>query len=436
MSERGSNLSVSQRLYRTLWRWHFYAGIFCIPFVITLSVSGALYLFKPQFEAFTDRHLHNIAAQQQQRLSINEVIARARASLPGAQFLSYELPQSEREAALVNLRFEGQKYQVFVNPYSGEVLSQVLFDQRFMRQVREFHGELMAGKAGSILVELAACWAIILILTGVYLWWPRNAQGMAGVLYPRLHQSKRIFWRDLHAVTGFWLSAFTLFLLLSGLPWALVWGGAFKEVRSWSSPPVQQDWNQSRAEEKKSWGPMAVDNVFISEQALVQIEALNFAPPVEVSVADPDLGTLKVSSQAQNRPLRADAWIDGTSGEVLRQKTFAERPLVDKVIGVGIAAHEGHLFGWLNQLLGVLVTLGLVLLSVTGAVLWWRRKPSDKLGAPAALPKTSLARVVGIMILALGVLLPVVGISLLVLWFIELVILRHIPRLRYWFGLA
>ncbi|WP_020208043.1 PepSY-associated TM helix domain-containing protein [Gilvimarinus chinensis] len=432
---RGASISLSQRLYRTLWRWHFYAGLFCIPFVITLSVSGALYLFKPQFEAFTDRHWHNLTVQGQ-RIAVNEVIATAQASLPGAQFLSYELPSSPRDAALVNLRFEGQKYQVYVHPYTGEVLSQVAFDQRFMRQVREFHGELMAGRFGSILVELAACWAVVLILTGLYLWWPRNAKGLAGVLYPRLRQSKRIFWRDLHAVVGIWLSAFALFLIVSGLPWAMVWGGAFKEVRSWNKPVVQQDWNQSRADEKKSWGPMAVDTVDISEQALASIQALGFAPPVEVSVSNAQLNTLKVSSQNQNRPLRAEAWVDGRTGELLRQKPFADRPLVDRVIGVGISAHEGHLFGWFNQLLGVLVTLGLVFLSVTGTILWWRKKPAGRLGAPASLPQHAVAKVVALVILALGILLPIVGLSLLMLWLVEKLILRQIAFLRAWLGLA
>ena len=41
--------------YRTVWRWHFYAGLFCIPFVIVLATSGAIYLFKPQIDAWNER---------------------------------------------------------------------------------------------------------------------------------------------------------------------------------------------------------------------------------------------------------------------------------------------------------------------------------------------------------------------------------------------
>jgi transposase len=33
--------------YRTVWRWHFYAGLFCIPFVLWFATTGTIYLFKP-----------------------------------------------------------------------------------------------------------------------------------------------------------------------------------------------------------------------------------------------------------------------------------------------------------------------------------------------------------------------------------------------------
>ena len=46
--------------YRTLWRWHFYAGLFCIPFVVLLALTGAIYLFKPQLEAAADRDVQGL----------------------------------------------------------------------------------------------------------------------------------------------------------------------------------------------------------------------------------------------------------------------------------------------------------------------------------------------------------------------------------------
>ena len=50
-----------------------------------------------------------------------------------------------------------------------------------------------------------------MIVTGLYLWWPRGGKGLGGVLYPRLGRSSRVFWRDLHGVTGVWISGLALF---------------------------------------------------------------------------------------------------------------------------------------------------------------------------------------------------------------------------------
>jgi uncharacterized iron-regulated membrane protein len=41
--------------HRAVWRWHFYAGVLCIPFVLWLAATGSIYLFKPQIDAWLDQ---------------------------------------------------------------------------------------------------------------------------------------------------------------------------------------------------------------------------------------------------------------------------------------------------------------------------------------------------------------------------------------------
>ena len=38
-------------LQHRVWRWHFFAGLMVIPFAVILAITGAIYLFKPQFDA-------------------------------------------------------------------------------------------------------------------------------------------------------------------------------------------------------------------------------------------------------------------------------------------------------------------------------------------------------------------------------------------------
>ncbi len=219
-----------RRLYRAIWRWHFYAGVFCIPFVIWLSVTGSIYLFRPQIETWLDRpydHLHLEGAR-----ATPEQIARAAVTaVPRSILHYYELPPNPDAAARVVVGIGTQEFRVYVQPVTLQILYIINEDHRPMTLLAHLHGQLLAGRWGSYIVELAASWAIVMLLTGLYLWWPRQAERLAGVIWVRLGRGRRIFWRDLHAATGVWVSASALLLILTGLPWANGWGAYFKKVR-------------------------------------------------------------------------------------------------------------------------------------------------------------------------------------------------------------
>lgn len=423
-------------LYRTLWRWHFYAGLFCLPFIVTLAVSGTIYLFKPQVDAWIDAPYRNLPITGPRSIA-NDQIAAALAAHPGSAFVNYRLPQSVEDAVIITLQQADGNYRVYVHPTSLEILRSTPTDGEFMQLVKRFHGELLAGNIGSVIIELAGCWAIVLVITGLYLWWPRNARGAAGVIYPRLNQGSRVFWRDLHAVTGIWISGFTLFLLISGLPWSLVWGNALKELRQQNNHShhhtAPADWHISSADATAVAVPAAAQ---LPEILVQNAQRLGFAPPVELAPATDTPNAWVAKSQTQNRPLRAEAWLDTRTGNVIRTKHFSEKKTLDRIIGIGIAAHEGQLFGWLNQLLGVFTTAGLTLMSVSAFVLWRRRKPANRLGAPPALPEAKVGRTVAAIILLLALLLPLLAASVILILLIEWLVLQRLQGARRWLGLS
>jgi len=445
--------------YRTLWRWHFYAGICCLPFVIVLSLSGSIYLFKPQVERWIDRPHDRVAAASPPGLPSRQVQA-ALASIPEGELGAYELAGADQPAGRVLIETRDGSLRTYVErgePY--RVLGQVREDQRFMRQIFRLHGELWLGEQGSHLVELAACWTIVLLLSGLLLWWPQPAR-LAGVVYPRWGQGSRILWRDLHAVTGVWVSCLALFLLASGLPWAKFWGGYFKQVRAWTGTAVtRQDWSTGgtrsgppggRADQPRMGGehqhgggpraprtgprPRPVWTDFDRVVAVVEREQL--APPVAITPPSKPGGVWSAKSNAPNRPLRAELQINGSTGAITQRQTFADRHWVDRLVAYGIAAHEGQLFGWPNVVLALLTAWGLVLVCVSAGVLWWRRRDPGTLGAPARGRLPQRLWPLGLVLLLLSLWLPLFGISLGLVWLCEWSVLRRLPRVADWLGLA
>jgi uncharacterized iron-regulated membrane protein len=78
----------------------------------------------------------------------------------------------------------------------------------------------MAGRWGDYLVELGASWAIVMTITGYYLF----LRGRAARLRTRSVRARGAVLRNRHAVIGAVAGTGLLFLVVSGLPWTALWG--------------------------------------------------------------------------------------------------------------------------------------------------------------------------------------------------------------------
>jgi uncharacterized iron-regulated membrane protein len=350
---------------------------------------------------------------------------------------------------------DGSEQRVLVRPDTLAIIGIENQKTRLTTLVHDIHGELLLGTPGAIAVELAGAWALVMLITGLYLWWPRSS-GLAGVLYPRLHGGTRQFLRDLHAVTGLWLSLLALFFLISALPWTTVWGSGLKYLRSQGQPAqVRQDWTTGPASARqknlaafKDAPPAQIEDEHAEHRGHVGHEnhegykasysgfdeiaalalPLNLPSPTFISPPSPSKLNWIVRSDTQNRPERRTLEFSPGSFEQVKDERFSEKPLLDRVIGIGVAAHEGQLFGWPNQLLGLLTAVGYLVIVVTAAIMWLRRRPQGALGAPPApSPRPSLAPLVVTAIIALGLFLPTLGISLLCVLVVEALIVRLSP---------
>jgi uncharacterized iron-regulated membrane protein len=457
-----------------------------------LSVTGTIFLFHPQIQRWLDRPYSHLSTERPEATVNNQVTA-ALAAVPGSNLHAYELPHTPTSAAEVIVGKGLDEFRVYVNPRTLEVLKIDNEDMRLDHFILRLHGELLMGEKGSYVVELAASWTVIMIITGLFLWWPRTPEKLAGVVYPRLNKGKRIFWRDIHAVTGIYISFFALFLLFTGLPWAKSWGAYLKAARRLTgTAAVKQDWTSSSAQEKAARAalnndPMAgmdmggktgkadstagmdsgkngMKGMDMSgmdmgggehsehgahsmskpapagaykaiDRMVATVEPLHLPNPVLVSPPKKFGGNWTAKSDTRDRPLRVDLVLDGKTGAILSRADFSQKQWIDRVVGTGIAAHEGALFGLANQMVSLFTTAGLVTLTVSGLVMWWRRRPEGVLGAPAAIRRVRFSAGLIAFMIVFGIYFPFLGGSMILVALMERFVLRKIPATRRWLGL-
>jgi uncharacterized iron-regulated membrane protein len=406
-------------VYRLVWRWHFYAGLLVAPFLFILSLSGLVYLFNDEINDLlqADRRFVAPAAQS---LPLSRIAEAALADYPGGRITRLDTPREPGRSIEVYVSpADGDPVRVFVDPGRGIVLGSHDYRYTIIGVADRMHGSLFLGDFGDAIVELAACWTFILVVTGLYLWWPRGEMSFWKALAPRWRLGGRPFWRSLHGATGVWVVLLALFLILSGLPWATIWGGLFRQATEAAGIGYPTSF---RAYGAPAGAPIGLDKV-------AGIVAANgMSAPYRLNLPKGERGVFIVFTYPDQPEGQRSLYIDQYSGQVLGDVGYGDYGWAAKAIELGIQIHMGNYFGRLNQIVMAVPCVGLIVLSLTGPYMWWRRRPRGALGAPAVRSSAPIGAV-ALITLGLAVVFPLVGASLVVVGAIDLVQSR--PRRAY-----
>ena len=416
-------------LYRAVWRWHFYAGLLVLPFMISLAVTGAIYLYHNQIDEWVHADFMRVTPQGA-ALPPSQLVAAALAAQPGTA-LKYTDPLRDDLSTQITIQPEGgPRMAAYVDQYRGTVL-EVRPDRSTLGwTIRQLHSFRLFGATPRMMIEIVAGWSILLVATGLYLWWPRGQAG--GVVSVRGTPARRVFWRDLHAVTGIAVGGVIIFLALTGLPWSSVLGekvNAWANGRNFGYPaglrialPMSDEhldhvaktsWTLEQAQIPKvtpqPGGAIGIDAAVATFDRLGLHRGFSVALPTTPEGVYS--GSVYPDDLSQQRVIHLDQYSDTP----LLDMSYADYGPLGRGLEWGINTHMGQTFGVANQILLLIACAGIVLLSVSAGVMWWKRRPSGGLGVPP-LPADRKMFLGLFALLAIGgVLFPLTGLSLLVM---------------------
>lgn len=449
---------ASTRLYRAVWRWHFYAGLSVAPFLIILAVSGLVILLvtgvAPEYGDWLK------VKPEAQSLSVTQQVDKALAAHPGGKPGKYITPWGTDYPALVRVDLPDGNRMIAVDPYRGDILRDIPEAGTWNEFMTNVHGELLIGGNGGLgdfVIEIAASLGITMLVTGLYLWWPRNGRSLVASLVPNLSLKGRALWKSLHESIGAVMSIVLLFFLISGLAWAGVWGG--KVVQAWSTFPAEKwdnvplsdkthesmnhgslkevPWTLEQALMPESGSKAGVTGLpegvpVVAESVVALGRALGFDGRFQVAVPADDKGVWTLSQDSMsydstNPTADRTVHVDQYTGKILADVRFADYPFFGKAMAVGIALHEGQL-GWWNVVLNALFCISVIFACVSGVVMWWKRRPQGELAAPRYPRDYRLTVGVAVIAVLVGLAFPLGGLAIVAFAIIDFLLPKRLKE--------
>ncbi len=406
--------------YKLIWKWHFLAALFVLPFFAMLSLTGGVYLYKDQINDWLYKDRIYVSLQDE-KISVTAQVDAVKQSSGITRLRGITVHDDPTKSTVIEFNDSDKiRSLAWVNPYTGEVLGVSERDNMPMRLLRKFHGEILLGDVGTKFVELSAHWAIILFITGIYMWWPRGKRTLGQAV--SIPSGKgRNWWRETHMFTGFLAAVLVLPILFTGLPWTDVWGGGLSYIQKQTG---------QKAESLRFGGKMPKSvptgqNQLAFEDVLIIAKENGIVAPYQLRGPKDETGSYWVRSGSKDRYEQNELVIDQYSGKVLKTIEFANAPIVAKAVSLGISFHQGELYGLPNLIQNTLAAILGFVLALSGFVAWWKRRPAGSIGVPIS-PEANLSLGMGMLVIMLMTLLPLMAASLVVALFLDWLLFRRL----------
>ncbi len=394
------------KLNQWLWKWHFIAGLISLPIVIILAITGGIYLFKDTYEAPKQAHIKTVEVKGE-ALSYQKQWQLAKPLLHKAPNTMVIPTKADQATAFTSGMFS-HKNSVYVNPYKGEVTGRISPKDSNMYTVRKLHGELLLGQFGTKIVELVASWLFVLIITGIYVFWPGKKEGIKGFFKIRFKQGKRILFRDLHAVFGFWISILLLMTLAGGMPWTDVFGDNFKWLQKVTKTGFPKTWHARGLKSN-------VEGQAISLDDMVDLaKTMNLKGEVSIGLPKDEKGVYSIYNTTFDLGAQKRFHFDQYSGEQLVNHNWEDVGILMRGRMWFMAFHQGQ-FGTWNWIVMICVAVLLAFISIAALISYIKRKPAKKWGTPKVPAQFKAGYGVIALIVLLGIVFPLFGASVLVI---------------------
>lgn len=369
----------SKKILRIIHRW---LGLTSGLVVFIVAITGAIYTFEKEISDWAYPY-RKIEPRNESQISISEIkeaVAPYLQHINAIYFYGTDRIIAVRERGKTE---DGESYNkyVYLNPYNAEVVHLNMDNEfSFFDVVVQLHINLLLGEAGSYIVKYATLIFFIILISGIYLWWPKNKKGRRQRF--TFDWKKTTRWKrknfDLHTVLGFYAAWIVLFAVITGLAWCFQW----MDKAIYATATLGKSY--------KTWEEtLSVSDTLIQPASSIEDQVLQHAildhgrPYANKRFYFPfeNNGVYRVYLAPEANIFYKDVsyHFDRRTGELLKKESPETKNNGEYVRDMYYDIHVGAILGLPGRLLMFFASLITASLPVTGFIMWWgKRKKKNK----------------------------------------------------------
>jgi len=373
------------RIKKIVGKIHLWLGLSSGLIVVFLGITGCILAFEHEIRALTQPYWF-AKAMEKPLQPPGALAGNAEKFLDDKKANSVEYTETGRSALVYY--YDADTYKlIFLNPYTGHVIKVKNMNRDFFRVVLDGHFYLwLPPGIGQPIVASATLVFLIMLITGIILWWPKNKAARKQRFSVKWNARWKRTNYDLHNVLGFYMTWAVIFITITGLVWGFEW---FAKSVYWVSSggktmPAFYTPASDTSLSAKSKGNIT-DWVW---QNMMQKKKPNES--LSLSFAQLTTGTISVS--INHRPgtyYNTDNYFfDQYSGREIAGKgtyggMYKQSPVADKIKRMNYDIHVGAVLGLPGKIMAFFASLIAASLPVTGFYIWWGRRRKKPAGSPA-----------------------------------------------------
>lgn len=369
------------RFKKTTRTIHLWLGLTTGLLVFIIAITGCIYAFQEEIQNATQpfRFVEN---QHKSFLPPSAIQQIADAALPDKHLHAVMYYDSVHAAKAIYFSLEEHYYYfVYVNQYTGEVLKVKNEYADFFRFILDGHFYLwLPDEIGQLVVSSATLIFLVMLISGIVLWWPKNKNGIRKKFTLKWKAGWRRKNYDLHSVLGFYISWFALIAVFTGLIWGFEWfrNGVFS-IASGGDEYVEYYNPPSDTTALPFSTIPAVDQVWMK-----MVRAYSHAESIEVHPPEDAVSAIAANAN----PHVYTYW--KTDYRYFDQYTLEELSVdhiynrfeaasgAELLLRMNYDIHVGAILGLPGKILAFLISLTVASLPITGVFLWWGRRKKNK----------------------------------------------------------